>query len=344
MNRATVVITPRDRYTGVVECIQAVYESTEEPVDLMVLDLGYPPALIKQVEEAVADREGAEIIPLGLMIPMEAFDKVRHRIKTPYTVLLDNDSRPTPGWLAALIECAEEENAALVSPLTLEREGLDEGPDLRNHLYTSELRVVDVEGTPYLIEHKPYRRAPKDEIPQERAPTDQFELHCVMMETAVLQQLDMPPMVIREHIDIGMQIRAMGRKLMAEPRSVVIFDNLRERMSWSDLRFFWYRWSPEFSERSSRLFEKRWGYKFYTERSMLNWVFRRKVYLLSLYLGLPPGVANKLSTVLNRLFRKQWDPHPDPIGASEWLYRRPEAVRLRQLPSDGLQTTADAAS
>jgi glycosyltransferase involved in cell wall biosynthesis len=45
MKSTTVIITPRDRYSGVVECIEGVYQHTPEPIDLMVsaLDrLGIP--------------------------------------------------------------------------------------------------------------------------------------------------------------------------------------------------------------------------------------------------------------------------------------------------------------
>lgn len=348
MKEATVVITPRDRYTGVIECIEKLYADTAEPINLLVLDLGYPRKLADQIRKTIANRPGAELVPLGRMIPMEAFDRIRGRIETPYTVFLDNDSRTTPGWLPPLIECAKQHNAALVTPLTLEREGLDEGPDMRNHIYTSEIRVVDVEGTPYLIEHKPYRRALHKDIPKEQAPTDLFELHCVMMETATLKQLDMPMMVIREHIDIGMQIHAMGRKLMAEPRSVIIFDNLKERMGTADIGFFCYRWSKDFAYKSSRLFEQRWGYKFYSEEQMYTWILRRRTYLLARWLGLPCGVANTLSHVARKLkLKKDWDPLKDPIGQSVRFYDTlPGGIPVRKdRPTEGtprLQARATA--
>lgn len=319
MNRATIIITPRDRYTGIKQCVETVYDCTQEPIDLLVLDLGYPSRLLAETRQALAGHPNAEIVPLGRIIPMEAFARVRERIGTPYTVFLDNDSRVTPGWLPPLLQAAEA-GAAVVTPLTLEREGLDKGASLRNHIYTSELRVADVAGTPYLIEHKSFRREVPERIPKAPAPTDLFELHCVLFETAVLQSIDLPPMVIREHIDMAMQVHALGRRLMAEPRSVVIFDNLNQRMSLPDIRFFFYRWSGKLATRSSRLFEQRWGYNFYAERFMMNWIVRRKAYLLARYLGLPSAAANRVAGAVNRLFLRDWDPLKDPIGQSQRLY------------------------
>ena len=37
--KVTVVITPRDRYSGVIECIENLYAVTDQPFYLKVLDL-----------------------------------------------------------------------------------------------------------------------------------------------------------------------------------------------------------------------------------------------------------------------------------------------------------------
>ena len=330
MNEVTVVITPRDRYTGVVDCINTLYECTPQPFDLLVLDLAYPSAIANGIKQALAKRDNAVMVSLGLMIPMEAFERIRDQVKTPYVVLLDNDSRVTANWLPPLLECAKN-GAALVTPLILEREGLDKGAPLRNHIYTSELRAVHVNDTPYLIEHKTFRREIPEKVPKDQSPTDLFELHCVMIETAVFQRLDMPKMVIREHIDMAMQIQSMGRKLMSEPRSVILFDNLNERMALPDIRFFFYRWGRKFAWDSSRSFEKRWGYKFYSEQFMMNWIVRRKVYLLLRWMMLPSGIANKVTSLYKKLFLREWDPLKNPIELSYRLYEAlPGGVPVRR--------------
>lgn len=319
MKELTVIITPRDRYSGVDDCIRTLYQYTTEPFELWVLDLGYPKPIRSRIERMLTRRPSAKIIPLGMMIPMEAFARVRASIETPYVFLLDNDSRVTEGWLAPLLECAKQENAAVVNPVTLEREGLGGGP-LRNHCFTNEIRVVEHENTPYLIEHKHYLRLPYEELPKERAAAEMFELHGVLFETKAFQEVELPPMVIREHIDIGMQLRAMGRRLVSEPKSVIVFDNLRERMSLSDMRFFNFRWSKELAERSSRLFEERWGLRFYNEQYMMNWIRRRRLFLTVRWMGMPLAVANLVERAYRKLFLTEWDPLPDPIGASEHYF------------------------
>ncbi|KZZ10979.1 hypothetical protein A3749_09970, partial [Oleiphilus sp. HI0078] len=241
--KVTLVISPRDRYSGLSDCIKNVYEHTDSSLfDLIILDLGYPSSEIALAKEAIAGKDNAKIISHGRIIPLEGISKIRDQIKTPFTFLLDNDSRVSEGWLPPLIETGEKTGAAVISPLTLEKDGVD-GDYTRNHIYTVEIRTIEVEGKTYLIEHKPYRRELPENMPKETVPTQAFELHGVMFNTQALQNIELPHMTIREHLDIGMQLQAKGEKLYAEPRSVIYFDNLGTRANLSDLKYFDLRWN-----------------------------------------------------------------------------------------------------
>ncbi|HEY0229972.1 MAG TPA: glycosyltransferase [Dokdonella sp.] len=311
----TIIVSPRDRYSGLAESIEQLFACTPQPFALWILDLGYPAGLLDPVRALLAGKPDCRIVELGRIIPMDALRAVQADVATPTVVLLDNDSRVTPGWLEPLLR-ASAAGAAVVSPLILEREGLDRGGLLRNHLYTGELRVVDVEGRAYLIEQKHYRRADLDRIPREPAQTRSFELHCVLFSAATFKAIELPSMVVREHLDIALQVLARGETLMVEPASVIMFDNLATRMQLPDMRFFFYRWSQPLIERSSRLFERRWGYRFYSEQAMGNWAFRRKVFLWARWFGLPIGIANGITSAAKRLFCRDWDPLRDPEAAS----------------------------
>lgn len=320
MADVTVVITPRDRYTGIESCIETVYRCTPEPFKLVVIDADYPPALRQGIERAIRGKTNATIVSMGLVIPMQALSRIRHEVDTPYLMHLDNDSDVTPGWLPPLLETARKTNAAIVNPLTLERAGVDVGEHLRCHLYTSDIRVVDVEGTPYLIENKHFRRTPHRELPTEVRDTETFELHGVMFETAALRAIDIPLATIREHIDISMQLQAMGRRQVVDPRSIVEFDNLGERASLHDLKYFDHRWNERIMRESSDLFEQRWGYRFYSEQFMYNWAVRRRLFLILHHFRMPMGLTNKLANVYQRFFLPSWDPITDPVGKSQHFY------------------------
>lgn len=315
----TVVISPRDRYSGIIECIENLYHCTPQPFLLKVLDLGYPAQIKRQLRNLLQDKNNAEVIDFGLIIPLDAIRQIRDSINTPYTMLLDNDSNVTAGWLAPLLETAQSSGAAIVNPLTLEKEGVDDGAQLRNHLYTNALQVVDIEGAEYLIEHKSFRRALPQDIPKQVSDSEMFELHGVLFLTKALQQIELPSMVIREHIDIGIQLRKLGYKILSQPASVIIFDNLGTRMSWFDIRFFFFRWHPKLTYQSSRLFEQRWHYNFYAEQAMYHWVFRRKVFLLCRWLYIPISLSNKIVRVfakLKTMIKPVWNPLSDPAATA----------------------------
>lgn len=314
--KVTVVITPRDRYSGVIECIENLYKLTPEPFLLKVVDLAYPKKIKRELVELLASKDNAELLEMGLIIPMEAMRNVRESITTPYVMFLDNDSNVTEGWLPPLLAVAEsDEKIALVNPLTLEKAGVDIGAPLRNHLFTNEITCLEVEGTDYLIEEKHYRRALPEDIPQEVVASEMFELHGVLFNTKILQEIELPQMVIREHIDIAIQLKKLGYKVFSQPNSIVVFDNLGTRMELADMKFFFFRWGKTLTWQSSRLFEQRWGYNFYAEQAMYHWVFRRRIFLYCRWLHIPISLANQVTRVfakIKTLIKPVWDPVKNP--------------------------------
>lgn len=327
MNKpATIVITPRDRYSELAGCIKELYKYTDPAMfDLIVLDLGYPAVDMQLAKKELEGKTNYQIIDYGRIIPVEALDRVRKLINTRYTVLLDNDSRAIEEWLPRLVQTADEEQAAVCYPVTLERAGVDEGADVRCHLFTTELRYVDVDNKPYLIEHKTFRRALPDELPKTVTETQAFELHCVMFNTEVLKSIEIPHMTIREHLDIGMQLRARNLKICVEPRCRIMFDNLATRANLADLKYFNLRWNPQITWQSSRLFEKRWGYKFYSEEAMYFWAVRRRFFIFLRLFYIPIPIANKIDLLFSAIMRRIkpiWDPLKDPYGPSCLLYEK----------------------
>lgn len=318
----TIVVVPRDRFSSVVDCVQSLVDHTSVPFTLVVLDFGYTAATIARIR-AVAGNRPLEIVPCGRMIPMIAFRDILPRIATRCVAWVDNDTYVTPGWMEALLERAAQ-GARVILPLTLEREGLDVDRrrlPLRNHISHSELRQVEVDGVQYVFDHKPYRRAAPEEIPEEAHAVDFFELHTFFAETEILRRLDLPAMVVREHIDIGIQLHRLGIDIWCEPKSRVEFDNIHARPTYADLQFFFFRWSQRLVDESHELFEKRWSYRFYNEQYMKNWASRRKVFSVCRFLFMPHKVADFVSRVATKLFCR-----PIPLSLSADPMARSERV------------------
>ena len=322
----TIVVTPRDRYSGTVKNLELLYRYTKvEDFELVLMDLGYPASMRRELEEFLADKKNARIVAPGKLIPMASLRSIREAITSKYTVLVDNDSHVTEGWLEPLLKAAEETNAAVVSPIVLEKSGVDEGAELRNHLFSTEIRVVEIEGNPYLIEYKTHRRALPEQLPKVLSETEAFELHGVLFKTEDLKSLELPEMTIREHLDMGMQLKNKDRLMLVEPKSILLFDNLGTPSELADLEFFNRRWNSKITKSSSDLFEKRWGYRFYSEAAMYHWSVRRRLFLLLRWLHLPVSIANKIDRLYGAFRRRVapiWDPLPNPEEVSTSFYKK----------------------
>jgi hypothetical protein len=324
--QVTIVVVPRDRFSSVIDCTRSILANTPVPFRLTFLDFGYSVRTLDQIRKLCAEVP-LEIVPCGRTIPIIAFRNYLPQIKTPYVAWVDNDTYVTPGWMEALLERAAA-GARVILPVTLEREGLDVDPrkiPLRNHISHGELRKIAVEGREYVFDYKPFRRAAPEELPQEPHTVDFFELHTFFAETEVLRQLELPAMVVREHIDIGIQLWKMGIDIWCEPKSVVHFDNIHKRPTWGDLKFFFFRWNEKLINQSHTLFEERWGYRFYNEQFMKNWAFRRKVYSVCRFMGLPQGISDWMSRALNKVLRPAIPPQlrKDPLAESTLVLERP---------------------
>ncbi|MEO5800152.1 MAG: glycosyltransferase [Gemmatimonadales bacterium] len=303
--QVTIVVVPRDRFSSVEECTRSIIANTSAGFRLAFLDFGYSARTLRNLRSLCAAIP-FEIVPCGRTIPMMAFRDYVARITTTYTCWVDNDTFVTLGWMTRMLQSAEQEGMRVILPLTFEREGLDVDDrhlTMRVHVSHSELRKVTVEGKDLVFDYKPFRRAAREDVPAGPWTIDFFELHTFFAETAVLKQLDFPAMVVREHIDLGIQLHRLGIPIWCEPRAEVVFDNIHLRPTLQDLRFFFFRWSDALVESSHREFEKRWGWNFYNEQFLKNWAFRRRIFSVARFCFVPNRIADLLSRAAVKYLR-----------------------------------------
>jgi hypothetical protein len=158
-----------------------------------------------------------------------------------------------------------------------------------------------------------------------------------MFRTDAFDNIELPYMTIREHLDIGMQLTAKGELLFAEPKSIIYFDNLGTRGELNDLKYFNYRWNAKIAKYSHELFEKRWGYKWYGEQAIYYWCVRRRIYMLLRWLYIPIPAANFIDRLVSSIKRRIspiWDPIPNPNEVSTLLYDQLEGNKAVPLSHD----------
>jgi GT2 family glycosyltransferase len=299
----TILVVPRDRFSSVVPCVQSILDNTPEPFKLVVFDFGYPAKTLAELRRICGPRP-LEIESCHRTIPMTALKQYIPKVQTKWLAWVDNDTFVSPNWLTAALERAEK-GARVILPLTLERDGLDvdgQGRKLRVHISHGYLRKVKIDGKEYVYDDKnPSRRGSPEAAGTGGHTVDFFEFHAVVAETDVWKQLDIPEVVMREHIDLGIQLHRLGIPIWCEPKSVVHFDNIHTRPTLGDLRYFFFRWQKRFVKDSHEQFEKRWGYRFSNEQFISNWAFRRKVFSVLRYLYVPQKLADFASRAAVKL-------------------------------------------
>lgn len=309
----TLVVVPRERFSCTRESLDSIYEHTDWPFRLVYVD-GHSPPHIHRYLETQAQEKGFQIIRTDYYLsPNHARNLGLAAVETDYVVFIDNDVIVTPGWLRALVTCAEETNATVVGPLMCEHRPLHE----RVHFAGGESHVVvDIHGRRHLRE-KMYKQGQKvaDLRPQlKRQPTELAEFHCVLVRREIFDHiggLDEQMFNTKEHLDFCMMVAEAGGTVYFEPDCVVTYVP-GPPADWSDLHFYMLRWSDEWQRVSLSRLREKWnlaedGY-FKTKYKRQGW--RRRKAILSplsrrLTLGIKSGFFEKtvlvpLDRMLNR--------------------------------------------
>ena len=283
--RATIVVVARDRFSKAQESLESVFANTPEPFELIYVDAGSPAPVRRWLEEQAASR-GFELIRRDHYLASNTARMIGARLaKTEFIVFLDNDVIVAPGWLGALLDCADATGAAVVGPLTCEgdfntihfaggevtlseeRENGATVRHLRDRIYLPQRKVEDV----------------RDEL--KRSQCSLTEYHCFLIRRESLEQVGgLDPMMLstREHVDLCLAIMETGGTVWFEPDSVVCFLGTTP-LKPSDLEYYCLRWSDDWQRRSLHHFREKWRLAddefFWKRLERLDW--RRRTYVVA---------------------------------------------------------------
>jgi GT2 family glycosyltransferase len=117
--RATIGFVPRESFSQTERSLETIYARTEGQFELVCIDGGSPPVVKQYLEHASREKGFALVRTDEFLIPNQARNLVLDHVNTEYVVFVDNDILVAPGWLDALVRCADETGAWAVGPLTL---------------------------------------------------------------------------------------------------------------------------------------------------------------------------------------------------------------------------------
>ena len=221
---ASVVVVSRDGFGQAPACLARLVDVTETPFRLVYVDGNAPARIARRLRRLVVRHGGTLVRTNRFLRPTHARNLGFRDIDTRYTVFLDNDVLVTPGWLDALVRCAEETGAAFVSPIVC----MAGQTALVVHVAGGENRLVSIQGRHRLIETYGHAGEPLSRVLAEvsRAPTTMAEFHAVLVRTESLRAaggLDECCPTAFEHNDLCLALAARGCGGWLEPASTVMW-------------------------------------------------------------------------------------------------------------------------
>lgn len=254
IERCTIVVMPRDRFSTMKESIDSIFEHTPEPFDLIVIMGGAPEKVRKNLEDSYSSKaqmifkpeflNGAQMRNMAL--PM---------IKTRLAVLMDGDVFVKPNWLTPLIQCQVETGASLVSPVIV-------GPGGYIHAAGGELYVTHENGKAYgAMELKYAHQYVGEDTNIKRFEMDFGEIHIQLVVVETAQKLGIYNERIRENheLDSGMTLKSANCKQILEPRSIVYYSIPKIIDDVDDIRYYLWKWNLEVIQDSMNCFHEKWG-------------------------------------------------------------------------------------
>lgn len=255
----TIVVVPRERFSCTQESLESIYEHTDFPFKLIYVD-GNSPAKVRRYLEAKAQEKNFEIIRTNYYLsPNHARNIGFSYVDTKYLVFVDNDVIFSPGWLKALVTCAEETGATVVGPLMCEKKPIHQ----RVHFAGGESHIVtDIKGRRHLREkmYKQGHNATELRPQLKRTETELAEFHCTLVRTEIFERigyLDEAMLNTKEHLDFCMNVAQAGGTVYFEPDSLVTYVP-GPPLEWTDMYFYMLRWSDAWTLASLQRIREKW--------------------------------------------------------------------------------------
>jgi glycosyltransferase involved in cell wall biosynthesis len=255
--RVTVVMTARERHALSLRAIDSVRANTAPPYRFLYLDVQSPAALRAELRSR-ADAGQLELRSYDEPLwPQAARRSVLDELSGDYVMFIDNDVVVEPGWLDALLRCADETGAGIVAPLYLWSDGIG-----RPTIHMAGGRIVaqeTPEGRVLDESHHLMNADPEREVLVRRR-CDFAEFHCMLVRRSLLRDprmLDPDIRCVHEHIDTALVAGELGAEIWLEPAARVTYLAFAP-YTLDDLPMLRSRWDADEGEASIAAFSRKW--------------------------------------------------------------------------------------
>lgn len=257
--KVTLIVVPHECFNYTQDSLESIYKYTNIPFKLIYVD-GYSPTKVKQYLELESQKKGFHLIRTEKYVtPNQARNIGLKLVDTEYVVFLSNNVLVTDGWLNRLIECSQQTNASVVSPVCLEK-SLD-----KQLIYFAggSLEFEYKNGNLDLFDRRLFSKSYFDKVKSllTRKSTQIIDFNCVLAHTSIFFQignLDESLINFAQDIDFCLSIFSVGGTIYIEPESIVNYLPTTE-LKLSDIPYYVLIWNYVWKCRSINHFQEKWG-------------------------------------------------------------------------------------
>lgn len=256
--RISLCVVPRERWSLSVRSLRQILEHTPDGIELVYVDGGSPAETAAELEEIVKQHGGTYIRRDHVLGPNEARNLALPHASREFLLFVDNDVEVQPGYLEALVRCADETDAGAVGPLIMQ------GAKADSTIVHIAGGHIEIDGDRLDTNHHAYHWTSLDDLPDEartRRQSTQLEFHMMLIRRAVIDDIgpfDERMLSMCDHEDFVLLAQKAGWPLYYEPASVITY-LLFAPLTVEDRGFWQTRWSEEWNEISLASFSEKWG-------------------------------------------------------------------------------------
>ena len=297
VEEVVVGVVPRDRFSMFSRSLEALYANTEVPFRVILTAGGADLRTMRYLRK-FEDLKGKCTVVLSdqFLTQGQARNLALKQVKERFFVVLENDTIVHKNWLRPLLDCMQEEGAAVVAPLLLE--------DGKIHAAGGEFEERTEGGVVNFRHPVNYAGMDISSARLRRARIAYPETHCMLIDRHLLPEDDLFDEVEPFDADLGLTLRKRGLMAMFEPRSVATYVP-PPSLKVCDVAAFKFRWDADAWAARNREFMQKWSFAYDGSRKQL--FYRRQHRKLGLAQWYPNAltvwVANAFFGFLRRLRR-----------------------------------------
>jgi glycosyltransferase involved in cell wall biosynthesis len=239
-----IAVVLRDRFSVFPRCLEALYAYTDVRFRVIVVAGGTDRMTEEYLHQLRVQKDNMSVVLADrLLMQGEARNIAIRQADERFCIVLENDTIVHENWLAPLLECMREEEAAVVTPLIFWYRGL--------HAAGCMFEEREKNGA-VVFHHKiMYTGIHRKRI-------DYPESHCVLIDRQLLPGIDLFDDVEPFDVDLGLTLRKYGLSVFLEPRSVVTYA-APPPLEVRDIPPFKLHWDAASWEAHNRRFMQKWG-------------------------------------------------------------------------------------